>query len=143
MNAEKLYTPAMLSAAVSLANYPPITDVSARGEARSSACGSTLTVDVAIAPSGQIEAIGMKVSACAVGQASAAIFARNAKGCDLAELERAFAGMEIWLRGDGPEPEWPEIELIAPARAYPARHGAVLLPWKATIAALSTAPASS
>lgn len=143
MSAEKLYTPDMLAAAVSLADFLPIADAQLKGEARSATCGSTLAMDLRTSASGQIEAIGMKVSACAVGQASAAIFARHAKGSTLAEISRAFGDMQAWLESEGPTPDWPEIALIVPARDYPARHGAILLPWKAALAALSTAPASS
>ena len=85
----------------------------------------------------------MRVRACAVGQASAAIFARHATGRDLASMQGALERLEAWLADEGPEPDWPDLELVAAARAYPARHGAMLLPWKAACAALSSvAPAS-
>jgi len=81
----------------------------------------------------------MRVRACAVGQASAAIFARHAAGRNLAEINDVLARLEAWLDDEGPAPEWPGLALVAPARAYPARHGAMLLPWKAAAAALSSA----
>jgi NifU-like protein involved in Fe-S cluster formation len=54
-------------------------------------------------------------------------------GSDLCIRARA------WLDDEGPAPDWPDLTLVAPARAYPARHGAMLLPWKAAAAALSSA----
>jgi hypothetical protein len=52
-------------------------------------------------------------------------------------LTRALAGIEAWLStADAPLPDWPGLSAIAAARSYPARHGAILLPWKAAMAAL-------
>jgi hypothetical protein len=36
-------------------------------------------------------------------------------------------------------PDWPGVEAIAAARDYPARHGAIMLPWTAARDALSSA----
>ena len=139
--AARLYTPELLALAVELAGHPPLEEVALHGEARSPTCGSTLAMGLVPDADGGIEALGMRVHACAVGQASAAIFARHARGRDRAAIEEALALMEAWLGGKGPMPDWPDLELVAPAVAYPARHGAMLLPWKAALAALSSASA--
>jgi NifU-like protein involved in Fe-S cluster formation len=97
-------------------------------------------MDVSVDDGGRIGRLGMRVRACAVGQASAAIFARHAPGRSRTELEAALAALEAWLGGEGPEPDWPGLAAIGPARSYPARHGAMLLPWKAALSALSSAP---
>jgi NifU-like protein involved in Fe-S cluster formation len=136
---EKLYTPELLALAVSLADYPPDPALALHGEARSKSCGSTLAMDIAVDGEGRIERLGMRVRACAVGQASAAIFAREATGHRLADIEAAHALLTQWLAGSGDLPAWPGIEAIAPARAYPARHGAIMLPWTAARDALSSA----
>lgn len=142
MNAAgRLYTPELLALAVELAGHPPLENADLHGEARSPTCGSTLAIGLVPDANGGIEALGMRVHACAVGQASAAIFARHARGRDRAAIAMALAQLEAWLAGEGPKPDWPDVELIAAAIAYPARHGAMLLPWKAALAALS--PASS
>ena len=137
--AQRLYTPELLALAVELAEYPPLETAPAHGEARSPMCGSTLATDLAFDSEGRITRLGMRVRACAVGQAAAAIFARHARGCDLAALREALVQLEGWLDDDGPAPDWPDLALVEPARAYPARHGAMLLPWKAASAALSSA----
>ncbi len=85
----------------------------------------------------------MRARACAVGQAAAAIFARGAKGLDLVEILAAHDRIEGWLDGEAPIADWPGLELIAQAREYPARHGAIMLPWKAAVSALSSTPAAS
>ena len=135
----RLYTPELLALAVELADYPPLETAPVHAEARSPTCGSTLAVDLALDDGGRIARLGMRVRACAVGQAAAAIFARHAPGRDDAEIRAALERLEAWLADEGPAPEWPGLALVAPARAYPARHGAMLLPWKAAAAALSSA----
>jgi hypothetical protein len=35
-------------------------------------------------------------------------------------------------------PDWPQIDLLARARAYPARHGAIRLPFEAVVEAATT-----
>ena len=137
--AERLYTPELLGLAVELAQCPPLETVTSRGEARSPACGSTSALDLAAGADGRIERLGMRVRACAVGQAAAAIFAREAVGRDAAELSLVLSQFEAWLAGRGARPDWPGLEAIAPAREYPGRHGAMLLPWKAALTALSSA----
>jgi len=140
--AQRLYTPELLGLAVELAKWPRLDAATLHGEARSPTCGSTLAMDIALDDVGRIERLGMAVRACAVGQASAAIFARSAEGQGPGEIAQTLARLEAWLAGEADLPGWPGLAPIEPARAYPARHGAMLLPWKAALAALSsTAPA--
>jgi NifU-like protein involved in Fe-S cluster formation len=79
------------------------------------------------------------VRACAVGQASAGIFARAAAGRSLPEIEAAHEGLIRWLAGAGDLPDWPGLDPLIAARDYPGRHGAIMLPWTAARDALSTA----
>ena len=140
--AGRLYTPELLALAVDLARFPMTDDLDLRGEAQSRSCGSTLEVGLAI--DGQVVArLGMRVRACAVGQAAAAIFARAAPGKRAQDLTEAESAIGTWLVSGGALPDWPGLELLQPARAYPARHGAILLPWKAALAALNKGDAAS
>jgi NifU-like protein involved in Fe-S cluster formation len=140
--AGRLYTPELLALAVELARYPLTDDLPLRGEARSRSCGST--VDLALRLDGEaIAGIGLRSRACAVGQAAAAIFAREARGRSLAHIADAEAAIARWLAQAGAQPDWPGLELLEPARAYPARHGAILLPWKAAAEALNNSHARS
>ena len=131
-----LYTPEMLALAVALADYPPLDRAAARGEAVSRTCGSNIALDLTLSPDGAVDALGLRVSACAVGQAAAAIFARAAPGKSGEEIARAEGAIADWL-GGGPLPDWPGIDTIAAARDRPGRHGAILLPWRAASTALS------
>lgn len=134
----QLYTPELLGLATRLADWPMLADAPFTGEARSPACGSTVTVSLRLSESGCIEALGLRAHACAVGQASAALFAAHAVGLAPHDIETALARIAAWLNLESALPAWPDLEAIAPAREYPARHGAILLPWKAALAALST-----
>jgi len=140
--ADKLYTPELLALAVALADYPPDLSLPLHGHARSKSCGSTLAVDLAVDGEGRIAALGLQVRACAVGQASAAIFARDAAGRALDDIATAHAALTAWLAGSGELPVWPGLATIAAARAFPARHGAIMLPWTAARDALSTPAAA-
>lgn len=142
MSAEKLYTPELLAAAVELAQWPPLECAPLHGTAKSSTCGSTVAMDLRLDSAGRIDAIGLRVRACAVGQAAAAVFCRHARGQDLAALAMVHDRFAAWLEEEAPAPEWPDLALIAPARNYRGRHGAMLLPWKAALAALSSTPAA-
>ncbi len=137
--ATALYTPQVLTLATSLAQWPWDAALPLLGEARSSTCGSKVAVGLQLAGNGAIERIGLRVHACAIGQASAAIFAAAALGLTLPALAESEQALSRWLGGDAPMPEWPGLSQIAAARNYPARHGAILLGWKAALAALPSA----
>lgn len=140
--AERLYTPELLALTLKLAEFPFDESLPLEGSARSKSCGSTLLLRTGLDEDGAIARLGLKVQACAVGQASAAIFAEAAQGRAPSAIESAAREMQAWLAGEGPMPDWPGIEMLEPALAYPARHGAMMLPWQAAIAALSSGPAS-
>ncbi|GAB5347563.1 iron-sulfur cluster assembly scaffold protein [Alteriqipengyuania sp. 357] len=132
----KLYTPEILALAVELGDYPRLPDPDASAEVRSRTCGGTLTLDLALDEAGRVETIGLTAAACAIGQASAAIFAREARGRGPEEMLAALGEIETWLDGGAIQPRWPGIAVLAPAVAFPARHGAIMLPWKAAVQAL-------
>ena len=137
MSSTILYNPLVLGLATSLAAYPLSADLPLRGSARAATCGSVIELGLDRDSTGQITSIGLRAQACAIGQAAAAIFAASALGMDHARLTVALAEIEQWLAG-GAVPSWPGIATIAPAREYPARHGAILLAWRAALVALAS-----
>lgn len=139
--ADKLYTPELLALAVALADYPADPSLPLHGKARSASCGSTLAADLELGGDGRIESLGLQVRACAVGQAAAAVFARAARGRSREDIDAAHAALSAWLGGTGAMPDWPGLAVIAPARDFRGRHGAIMLPWTAARDALSTAGA--
>ncbi|MFM6932140.1 MAG: iron-sulfur cluster assembly scaffold protein [Novosphingobium sp.] len=132
----KLYTPEVLALATQLARWPIDPAMPLQGRARSQSCGSVLAMSLALDDAGAIQRIGLSTQACAIGQASAAIFADQATGKTRTEVAGALAALDAWLKGERSLPEWPGLSTIAAAKDYPARHGAVLLPWKSALDAL-------
>lgn len=138
MASETLYTPDILGLATGLAEYPWSDDLPLRADARSKSCGSAISLAAAVDESGAITKVGVKSQACAIGQAAAALFANSATGAQLSGIEDTLDALELWLAGGGPVPDWPGIVILDKARAYPARHGAIKLPWQAATRLLSS-----
>ncbi|WP_370188252.1 iron-sulfur cluster assembly scaffold protein [Qipengyuania sp.] len=133
--AAALYSPALLALTIELADVPYDDRAPALGQARSRSCGST--IHLSSSRSDRLEEIGLRVSACAVGQASAALFAREANGLDLDAVEAMLERLGEWLEGGAPSAILPRLELLEPARPHSGRHEAILLPWRAARDALS------
>jgi NifU-like protein involved in Fe-S cluster formation len=131
----------MLALATGLAEYPLDPALPLQGEARSRTCGSAIRLGLALDERARIARIGMQVSACAIGQASAMLLAQSACGERPEAIVEMTAAWEGWLAGEGALPDWPGADVLAPARDHPGRHGALMLPWKAACMALSTAAA--
>ncbi len=89
---------------------------------------------------------GMEARACALGQASASIVARNIIGASSLELVRLRDDMRAMLKENGPAPlgaRWAELEALSPVRDYPSRHASTMLIFDAVVAALETARATT
>jgi NifU-like protein involved in Fe-S cluster formation len=134
--AATLYSRELLGLAVSLADWPYDAEAPLTGSARSATCGSTTALSASLDRHAHLIQPGLRVTACAVGQAAAAIFAAHAEGRTRGEIATARNAIADWLRMDGPMPDWPGFAVLEPVRAYPGRHGAVLLAWDAALAAL-------
>ncbi|WP_197410864.1 iron-sulfur cluster assembly scaffold protein [Novosphingobium sp. FSW06-99] len=131
-----LYTPAILAAATGLSAWPWNDALPLQGSARSRTCGSTLTIGLALDDARRIAAIGIRAQACAIGQAAANAFAGHAMGQGRAQIAGIRAALTAWLAGESDLPEWPGLDVIAAARDYPSRHGAIVLAWDAALVAL-------
>lgn len=132
-----LYTTDILRLAVAAARHGRLDPPCLTAQRRSATCGSRIIVDIRPAADGTVSAVGLAVDACAMGQAAAEIFAAAAPGAPFAALRQAAVDVQAWLRQpDAPLPDWPGIAVLAPARAYPARHDAILLPFVAAVDAL-------
>ncbi len=138
--APALYSPELLALAVELADYPLDARAPAQGRARSRSCGSV--IELSSGRTDLLDTPGLKVSACAVGQASAAIFASEAEGMDAEAVECTLKRLAAWLEEDEPSGFLPRLELLEPARPHRGRHEAILLPWRAALDALSKAGVS-
>ena len=138
MNAP-LYTTEILRLAASLPEPLKLERIDGSSEQRSPTCGSTIQLQVQLGDDGRIIEISQKVHACAFGQASASLLAAGAVGRHEDEVARAVLGLEGWLSGTRDDPgEWPGLAALAPARSRRSRHEAILLPFKALLAALKS-----
>lgn len=134
----KLYTPRLLALSAQLADFPLSGPFEHNAQARSRTCGSVIVLGVDLATDGGVARIGMQVTACAVGQSSAAVMAQDALGRSARDLAATRAGIAAWLAGEGPLPDWPGFDALEPALLHKGRHGALLLPWNAMTQALSS-----
>jgi NifU-like protein involved in Fe-S cluster formation len=137
MNAP-LYTTEILRLAASLSDPSELEDADGRAELRSPTCGSRVTTTVKLDEEGRVAALGQQVHACAFGQASAALLERGATGRSSGEVSEALAQLGAWLDGTDAEPAW-GLAALAPARSRKSRHGAILLPFRALLAAIEAA----
>lgn len=139
MNAP-LYNNQILRLAASIPFHERLSDPMASVEKRSPVCGSRVTVDVDLDDDGRVRAIGMMVRACALGQASASLMGAHAVGRTLVELETARDELTAWLAGTRTSPpEWPGMEIFAPALPHSARHPSIRLGFEAVAEAARSA----
>ena len=134
----KLYTPRLLALSAGLADFPLTDTFDVTADGRSKTCGSTISIGLDCDEVGGISRLGMQVSACAVGQSSAAIMAQAARGRPAKSFEAMVTAIENWLAGSGALPDWPGFDALEAALPHKGRHGAILLPWKAATDALSS-----
>jgi NifU-like protein involved in Fe-S cluster formation len=134
-----LYNRDILRLAASLVAGDRLDNPDGSAESRSPICGSRIQADVALAADGTISAIALRANACALGQASAAILRANAVGSDLDAISVLRCGVADGLTGKAAMPDrWPELALLAPAKDYPSRHAAILLPYDALLSAAAS-----
>ena len=129
-----LYTTDILRLAASLPIETSLPSPDGRGERRAATCGSRIVAEVMLDGAGQVSRVAQQVQACAFGQASAALVQAAAIGRTVEELGAERNRLAAWLSGAGEAPE--SFEVLAPARSKAARHGAMLLPFDAVIAAV-------
>lgn len=134
-----LYDAHILRLAADSARWPRLTaPKSYTVERRTPVCGSRVVIDVLMADD-RVQAVGASLHACAFGQASASLLLAHAPGRTAAELAAVHAQLAAWLDGEGPQPDWPGVDALAPARGARARRPAILLPFAAAAEAAQLA----
>ena len=137
MNAP-LYTLEILRLAGSLPDAVALERVDGRSEQRSPTCGSSVVTEVQV-EDGRVTALSQTVRACAFGQAAAALTSLHAVGRSREEIAEALSGLTAWLEGTRYDPGGWGLDALAPARSRESRHGAILLPFRALLAAVEDA----
>jgi len=135
-----LYTTEILRLAASLQEMRALDREDGRAEVRSPTCGSRITIAVQLDEERRVHMITQRVHACAFGQASAALLQQHAIGRAHDEVADALVTISRWLAEEQEEAgDWPGLEALAPARHRKSRHGAILLPFRALLAAIEAA----
>ncbi len=110
----------------------------ASATAHSKLCGSTVTVDLKM-EGDTVTNFAHDVKACALGQASSSIMARNVVGATADELRALREGVRKMLKENGAPPtdgKWTDIAVLEPVRVYKARHASTMLTFDAVVDAI-------
>ena len=133
----EVYNSRILELAGNIPRLGRLSDADATATAHSKLCGSTVTVDLKM-EGDTVTDFSHDVKACALGQASSSIMARNVIGAKADELRSLRETVRRMLKENGAPPsgKWADIAVLEPVRDYKARHASTLLTFDAVTAAI-------
>ena len=139
---DEIYNKRILELAANIPRLGRLERADASVTAHSKLCGSTVTVDVRISD-GLVSEFAHEVKACALGQASSSIMARQVIGATPEELRALRDDVRRMLKEGGAPPggKWADVAALEPVRVYKARHASTLLTFEATADAATQAAA--
>lgn len=134
---DDIYNKQILQFAGSIPRIGRLEAPDATATAHSRLCGSTVTVDLKM-DGDVVSDFAHEVKACALGQASSSIMARNVIGAHADELRAVRETMLRMLKENGPPPEgrFADLRFLEPVRDYKARHPSTMLTFDAVVDAL-------
>jgi NifU-like protein involved in Fe-S cluster formation len=133
-----VYNRRILELAGSIPRIGRLDGPDASATAHSKLCGSTVTVDLKM-DGDTVTDFAHDVKACALGQASSSIMARNVVGAKADELRDLRENVRRMLKENGAPPadgKWADIAVLEPVRDYKARHASTMLTFDAVVDAL-------
>ena len=133
-----VYNQRILELAGNIPRLGRLGDAQASATAHSKLCGSTVTVDLKLS-GGKVSDFAHDVKACALGQASSSIMARNIIGSTPEELREVRETVRRMLKENGAPPadgKWADSRVLEPVRDYKARHASTMLTFDAVVEAL-------
>ena len=134
-----IYNKRIIELAGNIPRLGRLTDPDASATAHSKLCGSTVTVDLKM-DGDTVTDFAHEVKACALGQASSSIMARNVIGSKADELRNLRETVRKMLKENGEPPrdgKWADIAVLEPVRDYKARHASTMLTFDAVVDAIS------
>jgi NifU-like protein involved in Fe-S cluster formation len=134
----EVYNTRILELAAGIPRLGRLEHPDASATAHSKLCGSTVTVDLKM-DGDTVTDFAHEVKACALGQASSSIMARNVIGAKADELRSLRETVRKMLKENGPPPaagKWADIAVLEPVRDYKARHASTLLTFDAVVSAI-------
>ena len=137
---DEIYNKKILELAANIPRLGRLEKPDASAVAHSKLCGSTVAVDLRISD-GRVSDFAHDVKACALGQASSSIMARQIIGSTPDELRALRDEVRRMLKENGPAPQgkWADIVALEPVRGYKARHASTLLTFEAVADAATQA----
>ncbi|MBO0902337.1 iron-sulfur cluster assembly scaffold protein [Jiella sonneratiae] len=134
---DDLYNAKILEFAGNIPRIGRLDDPDASSTAHSRLCGSTVTVDLKMAD-GRVSDFAHDVKACALGQASSSVMARNIVGTTPGELRKVRDEMRAMLKENAAPPQgrFEDLKYLEPVRDYKARHASTMLTFDAVVDAL-------
>lgn len=135
---DDVYNRRILELAADIPRQGRLANPDASATAHSRLCGSTVTVDLAM--NGDIVTdFAHEVQACALGQASSSIMARNVVGSTAGELREMREVVRRMLKENGAPPagKWEDLRVLEPVREYKARHASTMLTFDAVVDAIA------
>lgn len=134
---DDVYNSQILEFAGNIPRIGRLEEPDASATAHSKLCGSTVTVDLKLTD-GAVADFAHEVKACALGQASSSIMARNIVGATPAELRAVRETMRRMLKEEGEPPSgrFADLRFLEPVRDYKARHASTMLTFDAVVDAL-------
>jgi NifU-like protein involved in Fe-S cluster formation len=132
-----IYNKRIIELAGSIPRLGRLAEPDATATAHSKLCGSTVVVDLKM-DGPVVTDFAHDVKACALGQASSSIMARNVVGSTAAELRDLRETVRRMLKENGAPPtgKWADIAVLEPVRDYKARHASTLLTFDAVVDAI-------
>jgi NifU-like protein involved in Fe-S cluster formation len=132
-----VYNRRILELAASIPRLGRLDHPDATATAHSKLCGSTVTADIKM-DGDVVTDFAHEVKACALGQASSSIMARNVVGARAQELRELRETVRRMLKQNGEPPtgKWADIAVLEPVRDYKARHASTLLTFDAVVSAI-------
>jgi NifU-like protein involved in Fe-S cluster formation len=133
-----VYNKRIIELAGNIPRLGRLSDAQASATAHSKLCGSTVTVDLKM-EGDEVTDFAHEVKACALGQASSSIMARNVIGAKAEELRNLREIVRRMLKENGapPDGKWADIAVLEPVRDYKARHASTLLTFDAVVDAVN------
>jgi NifU-like protein involved in Fe-S cluster formation len=134
----EVYNRRILELAAAIPRIGRLEQPDASATALSKLCGSTVTIDLKM-DGDTVTDFAHEVKACALGQASSSIMARNIVGSKASELKALREEVRKMLKENGAPPangKWADIAVLEPVRNYKARHASTLLTFDAVVDAI-------
>jgi SUF system NifU family Fe-S assembly protein len=133
-----VYNRRILELAGNIPRLGRLADADATATAHSKLCGSTVTIDLKM-DGDRVTDFAHDVKACALGQASSSIMARNVIGAKAQELKELREAVRRMLKENGAPPagQWSDVAVLEPVRDYKARHASTLLTFDAVVDAIN------